>query len=230
MTTLLAFNTLEVYNNLIYAVSVLLAAACGAAIGMERKSRLKEAGLRTHVIVAISSAVMMIISKYGFYDVIGEGIKLDPSRIGAGVATAVSFLGAGIIFMRKDTIIGLTTAAGLWGTVGVGMAAGSGMYTLAVFATLLILGLQVFTHKYSRLERNDIEQRLVVRVSSSNRAVAIVEELLLNQKIEILNLQATRDKSGMTEVEAVIKCPDQYNPSKLFEMLDADSRILSVEL
>lgn len=221
---------LDIEKNLIYAASVLLAAFCGAAIGVERKSRLKEAGLRTHVIVATTACVMTIISKYGFYDVVSEYIKLDPSRIGAGVATAVSFIGAGIIFMRKDTIVGLTTAAGLWATVGVGMASGSGMYLLAIFATLLILGLQVITHRYARLERNDVEQRLVVHVAKSNRAVALVSELLHDRKIVILSLRAAKQKNGVTEVEALIKCPDNYEPASLFDILDEDANILSIEL
>ena len=120
----------------------LLAALCGALIGIERKNRLKEAGLRTHLIVALGSALMMEVSKYGFFDVLRYGmqlgveIKLDPSRVAASIITGIGFLGAGTIFVRKQVINGLTTAAGLWTTAGIGMAIGSGMYIVGVTITL----------------------------------------------------------------------------------------------
>lgn len=217
-------------DNLYFAFQVFLAGICGAALGLERKSRLKEAGLRTHVIVAIASAVMMIISKHGFYDVISNGIRLDPSRIGAGVVTAVSFLGAGMIFMRRETIIGLTTAAGLWATVGVGMAAGSGLLFLAVYATLAVLLLQVLTHRYSRLDRTDIEQRLIITVASGKQGVTLIESLLTDQKIEILSLKASKLKAGTTEIEVLVKCPEGYDPARLFDLLDMNSNIVAIEL
>ncbi|KJZ82690.1 MgtC/SapB family protein, partial [Clostridium sp. IBUN13A] len=95
-----------------YLLRLFIAAVCGMAIGYERKNRMKEAGIRTHFIVAIGAALIMIISKYGFQDQIGwPNMSLDPSRIAAQVVTGVGFLGAGVIFMQKQTIVGLTTAA-----------------------------------------------------------------------------------------------------------------------
>ena len=97
---------------------IFLAALCGLVIGFERKARLKEAGVRTHLIVALGAALITIVSKYGFFDLalFAEGIKADPTRIAAQIVSGVGFLGAGMIFMRHRTLTGLTTAAGIWTT------------------------------------------------------------------------------------------------------------------
>ena len=119
---------------------LLVAGVLGALVGVDREYRAKEAGFRTHFLVALGSALFMIVSKYGFADVLSvEGISVDASRIAAGVVSAIGFLGAGVIFVRNDSSsMGLTTAAGLWATVGVGIAAGAGMYAIAALATLIM--------------------------------------------------------------------------------------------
>lgn len=125
-----------------------LAAACGGAIGVERELRLKEAGVRTHLIVCFASCMMMIVSKYGFTDVLDSpSVSMDPGRIAAGLVTAIGFLGAGTIFTRSRGITGLTTAAGLWATVGIGMTTGAGMYVLSVFGTGFIVVVQAILHR-----------------------------------------------------------------------------------
>lgn len=119
-----------VMEQLIYVLRLVSAALCGGLIGYERQSRKKTAGTRTHVIIAVAAAAMMIISKYGFNDVLGDYVKLDPSRVAAGIVTAVGFIGSGIIIFRNNNVNGITTSAGIWATVGVGMAMGAGMYVL----------------------------------------------------------------------------------------------------
>jgi hypothetical protein len=134
--------------NLQYLTRILVSAFFGACIGFEREKRFKTAGIRTHILVALSSCLMMIVSKYGFWDVLGtKGVSLDVSRIAAGVVTAIGFLGAGVIFVRKESITGVTTAAGLWATVGVGIATGAGMFLLSGCTTLLILLIQFLLHR-----------------------------------------------------------------------------------
>ena len=106
-----------------YTLRLVAAIICGSLIGAERERRQKSAGVRTHIIVAMASALMMIVSKYGFFDVLSvEGISVDASRIAASVVSAIGFLGAGVIFVRSESALGLTTSAGLWATVGVGIA------------------------------------------------------------------------------------------------------------
>ena len=118
---------------------ILLAGVFGAAIGFERTRRFKEAGIRTHVIVCTASALMMLVSKYGFVDfpapggLFSEMRPADPARIAAQVVTGISFLGAGVIFKNGSTVKGLTTAAGIWATAGIGLAVGAGMYWLGLF-------------------------------------------------------------------------------------------------
>jgi putative Mg2+ transporter-C (MgtC) family protein len=113
-----------------------LALALSAAIGLEREMRQKNAGLRTHTLVGVGAALFMLISKYGFTDVLEPRlIVLDPSRVAAQIVTGVGFLGAGLIFVRRDAVRGLTTAASIWVTAAIGAAAGSGLLVLATLAT-----------------------------------------------------------------------------------------------
>ena len=143
-------NTME----LIYIVRIILAGICGMIVGLERRNRSKEAGIRTHFVVACGAAIIMIVSKYAFFDIgrianevgfLGE-IRLDPSRVASTIASGIGFLGAGMIFVHKNTITGLTTAAGIWATSGIGMAIGAGMYIIGIGATFVILFAQVLLH------------------------------------------------------------------------------------
>jgi putative Mg2+ transporter-C (MgtC) family protein len=107
-----------------------------ALIGLEREMRQKDAGLRTHTLVGVGAALFILVSKFAFYDVLEPGrIVLDPSRIAAQVVSGIGFLGAGLIFVRRDSVRGLTTAATVWVCAAVGMAAGGGLWLIAVVAT-----------------------------------------------------------------------------------------------
>lgn len=109
-------------------------------IGIEREIQQKSAGLRTHTLVGVGAALFMLISKYGFNDVIDPGrIMLDPSRVAAQIVSGVGFLGAGLIFVRRDSVRGLTTAAAVWVTAAIGAACGAGLLILAVAATFIYL-------------------------------------------------------------------------------------------
>jgi putative Mg2+ transporter-C (MgtC) family protein len=115
----------------------LLALVLSALIGIEREVRAKSAGLRTHTLVGLGSAVFMIVSKYGFGDLSDvPGVSIDPSRVAAQVVSGIGFIGGGLIFVRRDIVRGLTTAATVWLAAAVGMAAGAGLPLLAVGATL----------------------------------------------------------------------------------------------
>ena len=149
-------------------IRLVLAAVCGIIIGYERKSHAKAAGVRTHAVVACASALMMILSKYAYADVLemnlyGDLVKIDPSRIASGVVSGVGFLGAGLIFVNKKMVMGLTTAAGIWATCGIGMAIGAGLYVIGVSAAILLLFLQIILHaipNMSAVERSELHQAL----------------------------------------------------------------------
>ncbi|ETK31869.1 MgtC/SapB family protein [Microbispora sp. ATCC PTA-5024] len=132
-----------------------VALVLSAAIGLEREIRQKSAGLRTHILVGLGAALFMLVSKYGFADVLGDGASFDPSRVAAQIVSGIGFIGGGLIFVRRDAVKGLTTAAAVWLTAGVGMAAGAGLWMLAVLATgvhfLVMFGL---TPLVARLPRS----------------------------------------------------------------------------
>lgn len=112
-----------------------LALLLSACVGLEREIRQKDAGLRTHTLVGLGAALFMLVSKYGFSDVIVLGrVILDPSRVAAQIVSGIGFLGAGLIFVRRDTVRGLTTAAIIWITAAIGMACGAGLFVLALVA------------------------------------------------------------------------------------------------
>ena len=125
---------------------IAIACVLGILIGNERKNRNKSAGVRTHAIVAMGSALMMVVSKYGFVDIMDYG-KFDGARIAAQVVSGVGFLGAGIIFVRNNLVSGLTTSAGIWATAGVGLAMGAGLYVIGIASALMIILMQGITHK-----------------------------------------------------------------------------------
>src|SRR4051794_31012857 len=113
-----------------------LALALSGAIGLEREHRQKSAGLRTYTLVGLGSALFMLISKYGFFDVLSPGtVILDPSRVAAQIVSGIGFIGAGLIFVRRDSVRGLTTAAGVWLTAAIGAACGASLSVLAIGAT-----------------------------------------------------------------------------------------------
>ena len=124
-----------------FLLRLFVAAILGGVIGLEREYRAKDAGFRTHFLVALGSGLFMILSQFGFDDVLGhyELVSLDPSRIASQVVTGIGFIGAGTIIFQKHVVRGLTTAAGLWVTSAIGMTAGAGMYVLSIATTVLVL-------------------------------------------------------------------------------------------
>ena len=124
-----------------FVLRLFVAAMLGGVIGLEREYRAKEAGFRTHFLVALGSGLFMILSQFGFKDVLAhyEQVSLDPSRIASQVVTGIGFIGAGTIIFQKHVVRGLTTAAGLWVTSAIGMTAGAGMYVLSIATTVLVL-------------------------------------------------------------------------------------------
>ncbi|WP_279088533.1 MgtC/SapB family protein [Alistipes putredinis] len=147
---------------------LVLAAIFGTIIGLDREYREKEAGFRTHFLVSLGSALMMIVSQYGFSEILTHnGVSLDPSRIAAQVVSGIGFIGAGTIIFNHQIVRGLTTAASLWATAGIGLTAGAGMSWLALAATILTL---VALEGLSLVFRSLGSRRMVVVFSASDRA------------------------------------------------------------
>ena len=147
---------------LTFTLRLVVAMALGGIVGLEREYRAKDAGFRTHFLVAIGSALFTLISIYGFV----EGVK-DTSRVAAQVVSGIGFLGAGLIVFQRNVIRGLTTAAGLWVTAAIGMACGVGMFYVAALVTvLMLLGLEVLNHIIPQLGASAMQ----ITFSSPTRA------------------------------------------------------------
>ena len=168
-----------------WLLRIFVAAICGALIGYERAIQRKSAGVRTHIVVAVASALFMIVSKYGFEDILGlRGISLDPSRIAAQIVTGISFIGAGTILVRKEQISGLTTAAGVWATAAIGMAVGGGMYLIGILATGFLFVVQMIFHDDSLIDKIIVHIRFNLKIEASNKhhiLQKIKDELAANQ-------------------------------------------------
>ena len=150
-----------------------VAAGLGMAIGIERELRDREAGLRTHVLVSVGSALFTIVSAYGFHDLLANGgpvIRADPTRIAAQIVTGIGFLGAGAIIREGLSVRGLTTAATLWGVAAIGMAAGAGYYSAALFGTAIVIlalwPLRALAFRVLERARPE-EQRIVVELTGA---------------------------------------------------------------
>ncbi len=156
-----------------------LAALLGGSIGIEREFREREAGLRTHMLVAVGAALFTVISAFGFRDVLGSGsgalVRLDPSRISAQIVSGIGFLGAGAIIRQGLSIRGLTTAATLWAVAAIGMASGAGSYAPAVITTVLVL-IMLWPLRYvGRLLDRDHVHRLDVNLAAGASPRVVVE-------------------------------------------------------
>ena len=212
-----------------WIVRILIAALCGFLIGFERKSRSKEAGIRTHAIVCMASALMIIVSKYAFSD-IGLGVDskgADPARIAAQVVSGIGFLGAGIIFVRRDILHGLTTAAGIWATAGIGMAIGAGMIVVGVTSAIILVFLQILLHRPLKIFRQNTH--VILRVSAYISGPEDIEKLkqIFDVK-KFLQFRTSRNESGtVTDVE--ITTLKQFTPADLYDILSANPFIKSIE-
>ena len=175
-----------------FVLRLLAATAMGAAIGFEREYHAKEAGLRTHLLVALGSCLFMILSIYGFDFMLGrDHVSFDPSRIAAQVVTSIGFIGAGTIILQKQVVRGLTTAAGLWVTAAIGLACGNGMYWVALITTVIVLvslGLiNVYLPYFSQKEHT------VTFLVEDYTILTKVMENLYREKITVLNYEMHKD-------------------------------------
>lgn len=168
-----------------FIIRILAAAVIGGVIGLEREYRAKEAGFRTHFLVALGSALFMVVSQFGFEQTAGETghISLDPSRVASQVVTGIGFIGAGIIIFQKHAVRGLTTAAGLWVTSAIGLACGSGLYFLAFITMILVLiCLEVLYFIVRGVESKHIS---VTFSSLSKDMVTEIIDILKNEGLEV---------------------------------------------
>lgn len=216
------FNSHEFY----YIIRIVVAGLCGIIVGLERRNRSKEAGIRTHFIVACGAAIIMIVSKYAFFDaaeiarIAGASteVRVDPSRVASTIASGIGFLGAGMIFVHKNTITGLTTAAGIWATSGIGMAIGAGMYVLGIGATFVILLAQILLH-INRKNKNHIETRMLTIFGVDDDFKKQFEKELENRKIAVLSFSVEKS-DGNKNYTFTIEVPDFVDEEDLLSTIN----------
>lgn len=197
-----------------FFLRILIAAICGIVIGYERENRNKEAGIRTHAIVALGAALIMIVSKYGFSDI----QNYDASRVAAQIVSGIGFLGAGIIFIRNRAVSGLTTAAGIWATAGVGMAVGSGMYYIGIAVTVLIVLMQFVLHRQFVMKKEHRYEKLVI-VMKDHPGMEELQEKLLRQKVEVDSLELEMTEKQEYRMELGLFLPKDYSKMELTKIL-----------
>ncbi|WP_295940349.1 MgtC/SapB family protein [uncultured Alistipes sp.] len=203
-------------------VRLCVAGLCGTVIGIDREYRVKDAGFRTHFLVALGSALMMIVSQYGFEGFLAthDGLRLDPSRIAAQVVSGIGFIGAGTIIIHRQLVRGLTTAASLWATAGIGLAAGGHMYIVAAAATVLTLfGLEVLTLLFSGFGGR--RTMLVFSASSRNVIDAMFDELKSKEYAVIsYEIEAQRTPEGVVyRATLVIRAKGNDHTERYIDLL-----------
>lgn len=201
-------------QNIDFFIRILVACLCGGCIGVERSKRFKEAGIRTHIIVCCGAALMMMVSKYAFadlFDATGEllfGTKgADPSRIASQVVNGISFLGAGVIFKHGSSIKGLTTAAGLWATAGIGLAIGAGMYPVALFTTAVMVVLQIVMHKFVVGADSVTNCRMQFTLEDNEEFPDAFDEFIRDHKMRAANMKIVYATDGYVSYDVLVKTP-----------------------
>lgn len=199
-----------------------VAGLCGTVIGLDREYRVKDAGFRTHFLVALGSALMMVVSQYGFADLIAMhgDVRFDPGRIAAQVVSGIGFIGAGTIILHRQLVRGLTTAASLWATAGIGLAAGAHMYVLAGAATLLTLfGLEALTLFFGGLGR---KRTLIVYSSARREAVEAMFNRLRTSKYTVISYEVEtgrQDAATVYRATLVIRAKGAAEENEFVDLL-----------
>ncbi len=200
----------------VFFIRLLLACVCGGMIGYERTNRGKGAGIRTHIIVALASALMMLVSKYGFSDMLSGGG--DGSRIAAQVVSGVGFLGAGMIYFNgRHSVKGLTTAAGIWATSGVGLAIGAGLYLMGILTAVMIVAMQILLHKNFKMLQLPNEEILRAVLTDDKESLEFLHSVLDKYEIVITKFSFTRSDEAFVEVEMHVNVPPHTDYNELIE-------------
>lgn len=219
-----------------FFLRIVIACVSGGIIGYERSVRLKEAGLRTHIIVCCAASFMMIISKYGFADLgtAAAGADFaaktaDPARIAAQVVTGVSFLGAGIIFRsRNDSVKGLSTAAGVWATAGIGMAFGAGMYLVGIFGTLVLFCVQWVVRKFERDHDAVYLCQLKFTVKDTEHFKTVFDKYISEHNGHVTESQMTVNAEGGIDYVISVRSAGESAVEDLSRLLEEIGEIRSI--
>lgn len=203
------------------AIRLAVAIALGGLVGWERERKEGAAGLRTHMLVCLASSLIMIVSSFGFGDIVGQpGIALDPSRIAAQVISGVGFLGAGtILFLKPQIIRGLTTAAGLWSVAGIGLAVGGGLYSAAIIATAAVLIILAVIKPLERSMFKALREKTVqLSINTQQFGLTDLQRILVKNQVSASQIIVTSGEDHVDEVRLIF--PERTEKDALLATVD----------
>jgi putative Mg2+ transporter-C (MgtC) family protein len=185
-----------------------LAAVLGGLVGMERENKKRAAGFRTHILVSLGSALVMVTSEYIFYKYEGA-TNLDPARLGAQVISGIGFLGAGTIIRQGGSVKGLTTAASLWAVSCIGLAAGSGFYEAAVIAAIIVFVTLILLGRFEQLvvRKSDYSFELSTELENKPGIIGEVATILGKLGVDIKNIEFDADEDNLLNVRFMVQLP-----------------------
>ena len=229
-------SVMSLDQEIAYSLRIVVAAVCGAAIGVDRTTKLKQAGIKTHCFIACTAAVMMILSKYGFGDLMQgadsylAGTKgADPSRIASQVISGIGFLGAGVLLKKGDTIHGLTTAAGFWVTTAIGLAIGSGMYYTGIFTTVLVLLVQIIFHRM-HIGSDTSTYEVYAVVEDSVQLWRKLEKELKKNHLKVTVGKVEKMEGNLLSVQLLVKTTLPLTLDEAIGILETSESIKSISL
>jgi putative Mg2+ transporter-C (MgtC) family protein len=211
---------------------LLTSAVLGSVIGWERERRAWTAGLRTHMLVCLGSALVMLVSKFGFQDTLGQsGVSFDPSRVAAQVVSGIGFLGAGtILFLRNEVVKGLTTAAGLWTVAAIGLAAGAGMYIEAGVATAIsfaiLMALKPIEDKFMAKNKYKI---LTLTLDARTVSMESIEKILSDHRIRYSEINLRSIHSDDIEEMKIRIQKDFIQASSMLTVVEEFKKVRGVQ-
>ena len=203
-------------------VRLILAVFLGSMVGLERERHDKAAGLRTHMLVCVGSTLIMIVSAYGFNDLLGrQATVLDPSRVAAQVVSGIGFLGAGLIIFRRDVVIGLTTAAGVWAVAGVGLAVGGGLYIPAIITTVIIvLVMEAIIPIETRLRKSHKQILSLTVLVDRDTSMSVLEDAVRTENAVFKGLRVEPEEDAGRSRNVVLKGRVESGEKSRYDIVD----------
>ena len=217
-----------------FCLRLIFAFLVGGMVGLERSQHFKEAGVRTHVIVCCTAALIMLISKYGFADMGSSSVMeafgtkgADSARVAAQAVSGISFLCAGVIIKVGGNIRGLTTAAGIWMTASIGLAIGAGMYIVSAFMAILLFLMQYVFRRVPLGSESYDGYHLKFVVKTGENFQATLKEKLNEWNVTVVDSTITWKRNDVVEFDYVILCPEEIRYSEIRNFVKENDGVVS---
>lgn len=222
-------------NDLVYLFRIFLAICAGAVIGYEREHRYKVAGLRTHILISLASALMMIISKYAFFDVLNiagySGLGLDVSRVAAGIIAGMGIFSGGIVFIgKRGNVSGLTTAAGIWAMIGIGMVIGAGMYAVGIGSVIFVELVQLILHRDLAIYKHEVVASVTVKLPDADSSYESFANKMSDYGTKLYSMRWEKNSEGTFTLRCDAVFNRKYNRGEVLKILSKIDGVTGFEL